>query len=141
MVLSTSLIVPLRFGSKEVADKRAIDATTSAWRLAFLFLPLKALPIELLTVTVSASDAAGFKTDSAAAFAVFRAESSVPPDARMDLAAMMAVCVAFWISSASVAFGCMGKLLLWLEFALEPIILYSLYCPIVVASVMSEAIL
>ena len=66
---------------------RAMDATTSACRLAFR-RRRKALP---LVDEVSASDPFGLSTDSAAAFAVFKALSSVPPLRRIERAATIAV--------------------------------------------------
>ena len=83
----------------------AIEATTSACRLAFRFLPPNA-PNVLRPEVVSSSSV--FKINSAAAFAVFNAISSLPPAIRIDRAATIAVVVALEISSASAVFGFIG---------------------------------
>jgi hypothetical protein len=104
----------------DVADINAIEATTSACLFAFRFLPPKALPREVRPEIVSLSDTMGLRTDSAAAFAVFKATSSDPPDMRIDLAATIAVCVAREISSASAALAFTVFKALTLELLLIP---------------------
>jgi hypothetical protein len=103
----------------ELADIKAIDATTSACLLAFRFLPLKALPKVVRPEMVSLSDIIGLRTDSAAALAVFSATSSLPPDIKIDLAATIAVWVARDINSASAAF----ELVLLIALILEPLLI------------------
>ena len=116
-VVRVSQSVPRLFPdlTLEAAVISAIEATISAWRFA---LRRRMNVFVLRPDNVSVSEAVGIKTDCAAAFAVLRATSSVPPDMRIDRAATVAVEVARERSWASAFFGLL--VLLYRELGWKP---------------------